>query len=168
MTSNLGSDYINKMSSIGFNTKEELAERESMREKIFDSLREAFRPEFMNRIDEIVIFNYLKKEQIKRIVDLELAKVEKRLASKEIKIEISDKAKELLVREGFDPNLGARPLKRVIQRLILDPLSIKIVTNEIAEGNRVLIDEKDGKIIFETPRQLPKIKPTPKLAKARK
>jgi len=104
MTSNQGSDYINKMSSIGFNTKEDLAERESMREKIFDSLKDSFRPEFLNRIDEIVIFNYLKKDQIKKIVDLELAKVEKRLAAKEIKIQISEKAKELLVKEGFDQN----------------------------------------------------------------
>lgn len=166
MTSNLGSDYINKMGSIGFNTKEDLAERESMREKIFDSLRDAFRPEFLNRIDEIVIFNYLKKEEIKKIVELELSKVEKRLAAKEISVSISEKVKELLVKEGFDPNLGARPLKRVIQRLILDPLSIKIVTNEISEQSRVLINEKNGKIIFETPTLLPKS--APKLAKLKK
>ena len=172
MTSNLGSDYINKMSSIGFNSTEELAQRESMREKIFDTLRDSFRPEFLNRIDEIVIFNYLKKEQIKRIVDLELSKVEKRLAGKEIKIDISEKAKELLVKEGFDPNLGARPLKRVIQKLILDPLSIKIVTNEIAEGSRIMIDEKDGKIIFGvpsgSPKVFPKMKENQKLVKGRK
>jgi len=165
MTSNLGSDYINKMSSIGFDTKEQLVQRESMREKIFDSLRDSFRPEFLNRIDEIVIFNYLKKDQIKKIVDLELSKVEKRLAAKEIKIEISEKAKEFLVKEGFDPNLGARPLKRVIQRLILDPLSIKIVVSEISEGSRVLIDEQGGKMVFEAPKQLPKVKNTPKLVK---
>jgi len=172
MTSNLGSDYINKMSSIGFNTKEELVQRESMREKIFDTLRDSFRPEFLNRIDELVIFNYLKKEQIKTIVDLELAKVEKRLATKEIKIGISEKAKEFLVKEGFDQNLGARPLKRTIQRLILDPLSIKIVINEISEGSRVLVDEQDGKIVFDgssvQPRQLPKMRPMQKLAKAKK
>jgi len=168
MTSNLGSDYINKMSSIGFNTREELEQRESMKEKITDSLKEAFRPEFLNRIDEIVIFNYLKKEQIKTIVDLELAKVEKRLAAKEIKIDISEKAKEFLVKEGFDPNLGARPLKRVIQRLILDPLSIKIVTNEIAEGSRILIDEAGGKMVFDTPKALPRIVDRRKLATSKK
>jgi ATP-dependent Clp protease ATP-binding subunit ClpB len=167
MTSNLGSDYINKMSAIGFSSAEDLAERESMREKIFDSLRDFFRPEFLNRIDEIVIFNYLKRDQIKRIVDLELSKVEKRLVQKEIKIETTDKAKNLLLKEGFDQNLGARPLKRVIQRLILDPLSIKIVTNEISEGSKVLIDEKGGKIIFEAPKVLPKTD-IPKLIKAKK
>lgn len=175
MTSNMGSDYINKMASIGFNTREDLEQRESMREKIFESLKEGFRPEFLNRIDEIVIFNYLQKDQIKSIVDLELSKVEKRLANKEIKIEISEKAKEFLAKEGFDQNLGARPLKRVIQRLILDPLSIKIVTNEIAEGSRVLIDEEGGKIVFENPlltsrqaKVLPKAPNFPKLAKSKK
>ena len=157
LTSNVGSDYINKMSSIGFSTKEDVAQRESMKDKITDSLRDQFRPEFINRIDEIVIFNYLKKEEIKRIVDLELSKVEKRLKAKEIAIKISEKAKELLAKEGFDPNLGARPLKRVIQRLILDPLSIKIVTNEISEFSRVLIDEESGKIVFTTPKLLPKM-----------
>jgi ATP-dependent Clp protease ATP-binding subunit ClpA len=168
MTSNLGSDFINKMASIGFNTKEDLAERESMREKIFDSLRDGFRPEFLNRIDEIVIFNYLQKEQIKSIVDLEMARVEKRLATKEIKIEISEKAKDILVKEGFDANLGARPLKRIIQKLILDPLSVKIVTNEIAEGSRIFIDEADGKIIFEGPKVLQKAPNISKLSKAKK
>lgn len=168
MTSNLGSDYINKMSSIGFASQQDIEQRESMREKIFDSLKESFRPEFLNRIDEIVIFNYLKKDQIRRIVDLELSKVEKRLAAKEIKIEISENARNFLVKQGFDPNLGARPLKRVIQRLILDPLSIKIVTNEVAEGNRVLVDEKAGKMIFEVPKILPRMKNTRKLVKSAK
>jgi ATP-dependent Clp protease ATP-binding subunit ClpB len=168
MTSNLGSDYINKMSSIGFNTKEEIVQRESMREKIMDTLRDSFRPEFLNRIDEIVIFNYLKKDQIKTIVDLEMAKVEKRLAAKEIKIQISERAKEFLVKEGFDQNLGARPLKRVIQRLILDPLSVKIVAGELAEGSRILIDEQDGKMVFASPRLMPRAIEKPKLAKAKK
>lgn len=164
MTSNVGSDYINKMSSIGFTTREEVAQRESIKDKIMDSLRDQFRPEFLNRIDEIVIFNYLKIDEVKRIVDLELSKVEKRLAAKEITIKISDKAKALLGKEGFDPNLGARPLKRVIQRLILDPLSIKIVTSEISEGSRILIDAKDGKITFETPKLLPKMERQEKIS----
>ncbi|MDD4082937.1 MAG: AAA family ATPase, partial [Sphaerochaetaceae bacterium] len=168
MTSNLGSDYVSKMSAIGFDTKEDLLQRETMREKIFETLKESFRPEFLNRIDEIVIFNYLKKEQIKNIVELELSKVEKRLATKEIKIDISDKAKELLLKEGFDQNLGARPLKRIIQRLILDPLSIKIVTGEIMAGSRILIGEDSGKITFEVPKAFPKMRPTVKLAKVKK
>ena len=149
MTSNLGSDYINRMSAIGFGNKEDAAERESMKEKVMDTLKDSFRPEFLNRIDEIVIFNYLKQAEIKQIVDLELAKVEKRLKAKDISMRASDKAKDILVKEGFDLNLGARPLKRVIQRLILDPLSIKMVTNEISTGSRILIDEEGGKIVFK-------------------
>jgi len=154
MTSNVGSDFINKMSAIGFSGSQDLQERESMKDKVMNSLKDQFRPEFLNRIDDIVIFNYLKAGEITSIVDLEMAKVEKRLKAKEISIEISAKAKMLLSKEGFDQNLGARPLKRVIQRLILDPLSIKIVTGEISDGSRVLIDEKDGKIVFEMPRLL--------------
>ena len=157
MTSNVGTDFINQMSSIGFSTKQEIEERESIKDKMMESLKNQFRPEFLNRIDEVVVFNHLKSEQIKNIVDLEMSKVEKRLASKEIAIKISDKAKEFLLKEGFDANLGARPLKRVIQRLILDPLSIKIVTGEISEGSRVLIDEKAGNITFEIPKLMPKM-----------
>src|SRR6185436_12484379 len=138
-------------------SKEDMAERESMKDKIMNSLRDQFRPEFLNRIDEIVIFDHLKVEQIKTIVDLELAKVEKRLQVKEISIKISDKAKDFLVREGFDASLGARPLKRIIQRLILDPLSTKIVANEITEGSRVFIDEKDGQIVLEAPKLILKM-----------
>ena len=158
MTSNVGSDYINKISSIGLTNAEDVAQRESMKDKIADSLKDQFRPEFLNRIDEIVVFNYLKKDNVKEIVELEMTKVEKRLAAKEIAIKVSEQAKDILLKEGFDQNLGARPLKRVIQRLILDPLSIKIVTGEILEGSRVLIDAEKGKITFETPKLLPKMK----------
>lgn len=164
MTSNVGSDYINKMSSIGFGSKEDLVQRESMKDKITDVLKDQFRPEFLNRIDEIVIFNYLKKNEIKNIVDLEMAKVQKRLAAKEISLSISERAKELLLKEGFDQNLGARPLKRVIQRMILDPLSIKIVTGEIVEGNRVLIDAKNNLIVFEMPKLLSKVREPEKIS----
>jgi ATP-dependent Clp protease ATP-binding subunit ClpA len=169
MTSNVGSDYINKMQTIGFDTKEEMQKREGMKEKIMDSLKDQFRPEFLNRIDEIVIFNYLQKDQIKKIVELELEKVEKRLRAKNVSLQISEKAKSLIAERGFDQNLGARPLKRVIQREILDPLSLKLVANEIREGNNVIIDEKAGKIVFELPALVMKMeKKTRKLAKAGK
>ena len=167
MTSNVGSDYINKMQSIGFNTKEDVAERENMREKAMDSLKEQFRPEFLNRIDEIVIFNYLQKVDIKKIVDLELSKVQKRLAAKEITIRISEKVKEFLAKEGFDANLGARPLKRVIQRLILDPLSNQIVSEELREGDNLIIDMAGEKITFNVPKLLPKVKESEKLFSAK-
>ena len=167
MTSNVGSDYINKMSSIGFNTKEDVAERENMKEKAMESLKDQFRPEFLNRIDEIVIFNYLQKSEIKNIVELEFSRVQKRLFAKEITIRISEKAKEILLKEGFDPNLGARPLKRIIQRLILDPLSNKIVSGELKEGDNLLIDAEAGKITFNVPKLLPRVKELEKISSAK-
>jgi ATP-dependent Clp protease ATP-binding subunit ClpB len=167
MTSNVGSDYINKMSSIGFNTKEDVAERENMKEKAMESLKDQFRPEFLNRIDEIVIFNYLQKAEIKNIVELEFSRVQKRLAAKEIAIRISEKAKEILLKEGFDPNLGARPLKRIIQRLILDPLSNKIVSGELKEGDNLLIDADEGIITFNVPKLLPKMKDFEKIVSSK-
>ena len=154
MTSNIGSDHIIKMGKLGFDTeKEEFSQKENLREKVLEALKESFRPEFLNRIDEIIIFNYLGKSEIKKIVELELGKVSARLEAKGIKIDYLEKAKEILAQEGFDPNLGARPLKRVIQRKVLDPLSLKIVAGEIREGERVLVDAENTEIVFRGARQ---------------
>ena len=159
MTSNVGSEYIAKMGTLGFlGGKEDSSQRESLKEKVQEALKENFRPEFLNRIDEIIIFNYLGKPEIKKIVELELSKVEQRLKNKKLKIKVTDSAKEFLAEKGFDQSLGARPLKRVIQRLILDPLSLKIVSGEIKEGERVLVDLEDDKIKFLTPKNLIKTK----------
>jgi ATP-dependent Clp protease ATP-binding subunit ClpB len=146
MTSNTGSEFIAKMGSLGFLGQKEETEKENLKDKVMASLKDNFRPEFLNRIDEIIIFNYLGKEQIKKIVDLELDKVIARLASKNIVIRISDAAKDFLAEKGFDQNLGARPLKRVIQRELLNPLSLKIVSGEIKEGEGISIDFTDGKM----------------------
>ena len=152
MTSNVGSEYIAQMGQIGFTAEKEKAQRESLKEKVLEALKEQFRPEFLNRIDEIIIFNYLGKPEIRKIVELELKKVKDRLEDKKIKIDFSNATKELLVERGFDPNLGARPLKRVIQKLILDPLSLKIVSGLTKEGDNVFVDLEAGKIIFKTPK----------------
>jgi ATP-dependent Clp protease ATP-binding subunit ClpA len=150
MTSNIGSEYISQMSSLGFLAKEDVSQKEALKEKVMEALKERFRPEFLNRIDEIIIFNYLTKEDIKKIVDLELTKVKKRLEKKRIEIKVSEKVKKLLAEKGFDPNLGARPLKRVIQQLVLDPLALKIVKGEIKEGATVKIDlNKENEIVFQ-------------------
>ena len=152
MTSNVGSEYIAQMGKIGFSPEEERSQRESLKEKVLEALKEQFRPEFLNRVDEVIIFNYLGKPEIRKIVELELKKVKDRLEDKKIKIDFSNTAKELLVERGFDPNLGARPLKRVIQKLILDPLSLKIVSGLTKEGDNVFVDLEAGKIIFKTPK----------------
>ena len=160
MTSNVGSDVIAKEASLGFVGGEgEKSQREALKEKVMAALKENFRPEFLNRIDEIIIFNYLGKLEIKKIVDLELAKVAERLKNKKIEIQTTESAKEFLAERGFDQNLGARPLKRVIQKQVLDPLSLKIVSGEVKEGERVMVDLEEGKIIFRTPRDLIKSQP---------
>ncbi|MBU3918484.1 AAA family ATPase [Patescibacteria group bacterium] len=147
MTSNLGSEYIAQMGDLGFVHGEDQS-RNSLKDKVDESLKESFRPEFLNRLDEIIIFNYLDEKQIKEIVGLELSRVEKQLAKKDIKIRIEDKVKDFLVKEGFDRNLGARPLKRVIQKHILDPLSLKIVIGEIKQGERISLTLENNKIAF--------------------
>jgi len=150
MTSNIGSEEIAELSeitSIGF-LKEKEEVRQSLKDKVMASLRENFKPEFLNRIDEIIIFNYLGKKEIKKIVEIELEKVAHRLKNKKIALTISPKAKEFLAEKGFDPNLGARPLKRVIQKLVLDPLALKIVIGSLKEGERISADVKDGKIVL--------------------
>jgi len=157
MTSNIGSEYIARMGSLGFVNGKEDSEKKSLKEKIMEALKEDFRPEFLNRVDEIIIFNYLGRPEIKKIVDLELKKVAGRLEHKKIKIKVSEKAKELLAEQGFDPNLGARPLKRVIQRKVLDPLSLKIVTGLVKEGEEVIVDSEAKKIIIRIPADLVKI-----------
>jgi ATP-dependent Clp protease ATP-binding subunit ClpB len=155
MTSNIGSEIIAREAPLGFVAGEEKrAKMESVKEKVMAALKEHFRPEFLNRIDEIIIFNYLGKEEIRKIVDLELQKVEKRLLEKNIKIEVTQKAREYLAEKGFDPNLGARPLKRVIQKEVLDPLALKIVSGEVKEGDKVKVDFEGRKIIFITPKDL--------------
>ena len=152
MTSNIGSELISKAAPVGF-TPEKESEEKSMKEKILDALREHFRPEFLNRIDEIIIFNRLGEEEIKQIVELELNKLAKRLEKKGIKIKVTKSAKEVLAKKGYNPQFGARPLKRVIQKLIVDPLSLKMITGEIHEGEVVLVDAKNGEIIVKGPRE---------------
>jgi len=158
MTSNIGSEHIAKMSSLGFLREGEEIERESLKDKVMEALRQDFRPEFLNRIDEIVIFNYLGKKEIRKIVDLEIGKVAERLKAKKIKIRVSEKAKELLAEQGFDLNLGARPLKRIIQKKVLDPLALKIVSGAVRSGDEVTIDAESGKIIIRTPADFSNLK----------
>ena len=163
MTSNIGSEHIVKMSSLGFSEDGDKATPKIIKEKVMDSLKESFRPEFINRIDEIIIFNYLGKKEIREIVELELNKVADRLKLKDINMRISQKVKELLAEKGFDPNLGARPLKRVIQQLVLNPLALKIVSGEVKPGDRIKVDIEDGKIIFITPGSFSKKKASLKI-----
>jgi ATP-dependent Clp protease ATP-binding subunit ClpB len=114
-----------------------------------DELRERFRPEFLNRIDEVVVFEALTREQLSEIVELQLGRLRDRLAERRIELDVSDDAKELLAEEGWDPAYGARPLKRAIQRLLENPLALRLLEGDFAEGDRVIAHTADGELAFE-------------------
>jgi ATP-dependent Clp protease ATP-binding subunit ClpA len=141
MTSNIGSDMIldwgKRRGSIGFadQNEKEVSKAEDIRNKVMELLRDHFRPEFLNRVDEIVMFQALVKADLAQIVDLQLASVVKRLQQKKITLTFTDKARKLVADKGYDPSFGARPLKRAIQDLILDELALKMIKHEIKEGD---------------------------------
>ena len=138
MTSNVGSRWI-----------EELSQPEDIRQKIREALRAQFRPEFLNRIDEIIVFNRLTPEDITQIVDIQLGLIQQRLSQKHIELSLAPKAKEFLGEKGYDPVFGARPLKRIIQREILDPLARKLLDGTFKEGDHIRVDIPDGRVVFE-------------------
>jgi ATP-dependent Clp protease ATP-binding subunit ClpB len=137
MTSNIGSQFI---------TEEE--SREARSRLVMDALRQHFRPEFLNRVDEIVIFDRLTEDDLKKIVEIQLRRLTKRLEQQKITLDLSDSAKALLAREGYDPVYGARPLRRTIQKEILDPLSIDILEGKVREGQTIRVDAKNGALSF--------------------
>ena len=137
MTSNLGSQHL----------VEDLTE--GKRRKVMDALRDHFRPEFLNRVDEIIFFHPLGREHMKRIIDIQLAGLVKRLEERKIHVTLTDAAKEQLVLEGYDPNYGARPLKRAIQRRVLDPLALRVLEGDFLEGDTVTVDGTTGGLVFE-------------------
>jgi ATP-dependent Clp protease ATP-binding subunit ClpB len=137
MTSNLGSDFI-----------QELTDEVKLRERIWETLRVHFRPEFLNRIDEAIVFHRLGMSEIQQIVDIQLRQLAKRLADRKIEVTLSEAAKHHLAEVGFDLVYGARPLKRALQRLVLDPLATKILEGQFKEGDRILVDVDHGQVIF--------------------
>jgi ATP-dependent Clp protease ATP-binding subunit ClpB len=136
MTSNVGTEYLQN------------GNVDDARDLVMNALRARFRPEFLNRIDEIVLFHPLTREHLKRIVEIQVALVHKRMAERKIKIELTNAAKDLLVREGYDPTYGARPLKRTIQRLLLDPLALQVLEGRFTEGDTVVVDVERDALVF--------------------
>jgi ATP-dependent Clp protease ATP-binding subunit ClpB len=147
MTSNIGSQYL---LSIPFDGDERAIEREFERakEKVLEELKYYFRPEFLNRIDEVIVFKPLTMKELLQIVDLLVQSVNKRLADKNIHLELTEQAKEQLVKLGYEPAYGARPLKRTIQRYLENPLADKIIRGEVKEGDKVCVDYSDGNFAF--------------------
>ncbi len=158
MTSNIGSDHIIKLGELGFSKGEDKKEkRNSLKSRVHDALKSEFRPEFLNRIDEIVVFNHLSKEDIKKIVDLEVSKVSEVLKkNNNIKLTINASAKSYLADKGYDPALGARPLKRAIQKEILNPLAMKIISGEVGNDEKVTVDAEKEKVILRSAKDLRK------------
>ena len=142
MTSNIGSAFLQ---SDGVGSEQEFDEASK---QVMNALHGHFRPEFLNRVDDIIIFRPLAKEQLVKIIELRLEDVRRLLADRKISIELTDAAKDLLFSEGYDPNFGARPLKRAIQKVIQDPLALKILDGEVLHGDHVVVDAEAGKIKF--------------------
>jgi ATP-dependent Clp protease ATP-binding subunit ClpB len=139
MTSNIGSVFIAEAG--GMLT-------DQVKKQVMDVLRGVFRPEFLNRVDEIVVFHSLSREDLRRIIDIQLAAVTRRLQDRHIHIEFTQAAKELLISEGYDPTYGARPLKRTIQRLVLDPLALKVLQGDFRDEDSIFVDAETGSLVF--------------------
>ncbi|MDR5696811.1 MAG: AAA family ATPase, partial [Armatimonadota bacterium] len=159
MTSNVGAPQIERDTPmLGFRAlTDERAEAqrayERMREQVMEELKRTFRPEFLNRIDEIIVFRALTREQMHAIVDILLERVRRELRGQGMEIEFTGSARGLLVQEGFDPTYGARPLRRAIQRLVEDPLSDELLRGRFKHGDTVVVDVRDGRIVFEAKRE---------------
>ncbi|MEW6227075.1 MAG: ATP-dependent Clp protease ATP-binding subunit [Bacillota bacterium] len=150
MTSNVGANLIDRGTKLGFVAREdEQYGYEQMKETIMTELRRTFRPEFLNRIDEVIVFHALTPEQIRRILDLQLKDVELRLKDHDIHLEVADEAKDLLAKEGFSKEFGARPLRRTIERLIENRLSEELLEGRIKDGATIRVTVKDGQMAFE-------------------
>jgi ATP-dependent Clp protease ATP-binding subunit ClpB len=160
MTSNIGSAFLQ---SEGTRSEQEFDEAAK---QVMNALHGHFKPEFLNRVDDIIVFRPLGKEQLVKIIELRLEDVRRLLADRKISLELTDAAKDLLFTEGFDPNFGARPLKRAIQKLVQDPLALKILDGEVLHGDHVVVDadKKAGKMMFAVSERVGEKKP----AKARK
>jgi ATP-dependent Clp protease ATP-binding subunit ClpB len=146
MTSNVGSHYIAEQALQRDGASAALDE--SVKREVTEALRAHFRPEFLNRLDEIIIFHALSRLEMRTIIDIQLRGLMKRLEDRKIRVDLTDRAKDLLIAEGYDPTYGARPLKRTIQRRVLDPLAMRVLQGEFGEGSHISIDAPAGELQF--------------------
>jgi len=149
MTSNVGADIIRKRGSLGFVAQKEEVTYNEMKDRLLEEVKKMFKPEFLNRIDDIIVFKSLTRENLTSIVDLEVNEVTKRLKEQEIEIVLDKTATELIIEKGFDPVYGARPLKRTIQRYLEDPLAEDIIAGRYKEGSKIKVKRKDDTLVFE-------------------
>ncbi|MBI4728277.1 MAG: ATP-dependent Clp protease ATP-binding subunit [Acidobacteria bacterium] len=160
MTSNLGTRDLDKARALGFAASaDEKMTYDRMRDRVMDELKKGFRPEFLNRIDEVMVFHPLSREDVESIVDLMMKRVQDQLRAKDIEIVLTPAAKALLAEKGYDPSLGARPLRRTIQRMLEDPLSEKILWKEFASSSTIIADAREGAMAFEVAPKPPETPP---------
>jgi len=150
MTSNVGAELLKKQTTLGFGAPREGHDYDSMREKILDETKRVFKPEFLNRLDEIIVFHSLEKSHLLQIVDLEVEKVKIRLKAKEVEIILDNLAHEFVIEKGYDPNYGARPMRRAVERFLEDPLAEEILRGNVKAGTKVQVSAKDGKLVFQS------------------
>jgi ATP-dependent Clp protease ATP-binding subunit ClpC len=147
MTSNVGTAFVKRSGALGFAGMHG-PDDEADRERIEEELKDTFRPEFLNRIDEIIIFEPLTKEDVVEIVDMQMQEIRSRLEEHDLRIELTTAAKEWLAEQGYDEDFGARPLKRALQRYVESPLSVKLLQGEFTKGDYVLVDTQENKLVF--------------------
>jgi len=150
MTSNIGAELLRKQTTLGFGAADEDASYEGMKSKLLDSLRKAFKPEFLNRLDEIIVFTNLSKDQLMQIIDIELRGVTERLKERKISIMLTPEAKQFIFEKGYNPTYGARPVRRAIEQYIEDPLSEEILHGRISDGAHVTVNVREGALVFDT------------------
>jgi len=150
MTSNVGAELLKKQTTMGFGAPREGHDYDSMREKILDETKRVFKPEFLNRLDEITVFHSLEKSHLLKIVDLEVEKVKVRLKAKEVEIILDNVAHEFVIEKGYDPNYGARPMRRAVERFLEDPLAEEILRGNVKPGAKVQVTAQDGKLVFQS------------------
>jgi len=148
MTSNVGAETLKK-ASMGFSTAADEQNYEKVREKFMDEAKRLFRPEFLNRLDDIIVFRPLSKEDLIEILNLEVEKVVERIKRKNLKLNLDSKAKDFLVEKGYDPQYGARPMRRSVERYLEDPLAEEILKGNLHEGEPVTVTAEDGKLLFK-------------------
>ncbi|MGC1321089.1 MAG: ATP-dependent Clp protease ATP-binding subunit [Candidatus Udaeobacter sp.] len=151
MTSNVGAELLKKQTVMGFGAPSEGHDYDSMRDKILDETKRVFKPEFLNRLDEIIVFHSLGKPELLRIVDLEVDKVLTRIKAKDVHIDLQQSAKEFLIDKGYDPQYGARPMRRAVERFLEDPLAEELLRGNVKPGDRVDVVAGDGKLSFQVP-----------------
>jgi len=148
MTSNVGSDTLNRQSTLGFSSITDAASYEKARERVLEEAKKTFRPEFLNRLDDLIVFRSFTKPDLIQILNLEVEKVIERLRHKNIKLELDDAAKEFLVEKGYDPQYGARPMRRAVERFLEDSLAEEILRGTLQPGEPIRVTSDKEKLVF--------------------